>query len=153
MKEKRYLCKNLFGHKKMKMQLFRWFLANALLPIFVPVLFLSGVEWFQNGTFPFDQIFGDLLGNGFYVFSALALIFSLLEDNPVLKMCMGYMGGAWLMLLTILSLYMFFLIQTEDSKYVENNWFQFGIVWVLSAVSALYYKKEMIDYKIRNAVK
>lgn len=123
-------------------------MANALLPILAPVVFLCIIYWFQDGSFPFLTVFLDLTKNGFYVFSALALIFSLLEDYPVLKMSgMGPLYGAFLMLLVIMTLYMFLLIQTKDSQYVSNHGLQFAIIWIATALSAIYAKYKLINYK------
>lgn len=130
-------------------KLFRWFMANALLPILAPVLFMCIIYWFQDGSFPLLSVFLDLVKNGFYVFSALALIFSLLEDYPNLKMSgIGPLQGAGFMLLVVMTLYMFFLIQTKDSQYVSSHGLQFGAIWLLTALSAFYAKYKLIKYKI-----
>lgn len=129
-------------------KLLRWFVANALLPILAPVLFMSIIYWFQDGSFPLSIVFLDLVKNGFYVFSALALIFSLIEDYPDLKMSgIGPLYGAFLMLLVVMTLYMFYLIQTKDSQYVSSHIPQFGIIWGLTALSAIYAKYKLIKYK------
>lgn len=129
-------------------RLFRWFMANALLPILAPVIFLCIINWFQDGSFPFLAVFLNLVKNGFYVFSALALIFSLLEDYPDLKMSgIGPLYGAVLMLLVIMTLYMFLLIQTQDSQYVSSHSIQFGIIWIATALSSIYAKYKLINYK------
>ena len=134
-------------------KLFRWFMANALLPILAPVIFMCVIDWFKDGSFPFLTWFLDLVKNGFYVFSALALIFSLLEDYPVLKMSgIGPLFGAGLMLLTIMTLYMFLLIQTKDSQYVSGHGIQFGVIWVFSALSATYAKYKLLNYKQLNGL-
>ena len=123
-------------------------MANAMLPILAPVVFLCIIHWYQDGSFPFLTVFLDLVKNGFYVFSALALIFSLLEDYPVLKMSgIGPLYGAFLMLLVIMTLYMFLLIQTKDSQYVSSHGFQFAIIWVATALSAIFAKYKLINYK------
>lgn len=129
-------------------KLFRWFMANVMLPIFAPAFFMCIIYWFQDGSFPLWVVFLDLVKNGFYVFSALALIFSLLEDYPNLKMSgIGPLYGAFLMLLVVMTLYMFYLIQTKDSQYVSSHGIQFGIIWGLTALSAFYAKYKLIKYK------
>lgn len=134
-------------------KLFSWFMANALLPILAPVLFMCAIDWFRDGSFPFLTLFLDLVKNGFYVFSALALIFSLLEDYPDLKMSgIGPFFGAGFMLLTIMTLYVFLLIQTKDSQYVSSHGVQFGIIWIFSALSATYAKYKLINYKRINGL-
>ena len=134
------------------MQLLRWFLANALLPIFAPVLFISVVSWFEDGSFPIGDVFQQLIKSGFYVFSALALVFSLLEDYPILKLSgLGPLIGAFSMLVVIATLYMFYLIQTKDASYVKDHILQFSIVWVLTALLAFYIKRKLIVYKQTNA--
>ena len=128
-------------------KLFRWFMANALLPILAPVLFMCIVYWFHDGSFPFMEVLLKLIKNGFYVFSALALIFSLLEDYPKLKMSgIGPIQGAFYMLLVILTLYMFLLIQTKDSDYISSHGIQFGATWLATVISAFYAKYQILKY-------
>ncbi len=132
----------------MPKKLCRWFVANSLLPILAPVIFLCIVEWYRNDAFPFGEIFMELLWGGFYVFSALALIFSLIEDYHIFKMAgIGSLQGAFLMLLVILTLYIFYLIHTEDALYIQNHSFQFILIWLLSAVSATSIKYKILKYK------
>jgi hypothetical protein len=134
-------------------KLFRWFIANTLLPILAPVLFLCTISWFKDGSFPFVEVFLDLVKNGFYVFSALSLIFSLLEDYPNLKMSgMGPVQGAFNMLLVIMTLYVFLLIQTKDSQYVSSHALQFAVIWILTALSAFYAKFNLLKYKSNNGL-
>lgn len=134
-------------------KLIRWFFANTLLPIFTPVLFLCIVEWFQDNSFSFWSTFLQLIWDGFYIFSALALIFSLIEDFPSFKMVgIGTGYGAMLMLLVILTLYIFYLIHTKDSQYVQGHSLQFGVIWLFSAVSAFSAKYKIIKYKTNNKV-
>lgn len=131
----------------------RWFMANALLPILAPVIFLCIVYWFQDGSFPFLREFLNLVKNGFYVFSALALIFSLLEDYHLLKISgIGPIYGAGFMLLVIMTLYMFLLIQTKDSQYVSSHGIQFVIIWLATALSSIYAKYKIINYKKLNGL-
>lgn len=128
-------------------KLFRWFMANALLPILAPVLFMCIIYWFQDGSFPFMDVLLKLTKNGFYVFSALALIFSLLEDYPKLRMSgIGPMQGALYMLLVIMTLYMFLLIQTKDADYISSHGIQFGATWLATVISAFYAKYQIIKY-------
>ena len=134
-------------------KLFRWFIANTLLPILAPVLFLCTISWFKDGSFPFVEVFLELVKNGFYVFSALSLIFSLLEDYPNLKMSgMGPVQGAFNMLLVIMTLYVFLLIQTKDSQYVSSHALQFAVIWILTALSAFYAKFNLLKYKSNNGL-
>lgn len=134
-------------------KLFRWFIANALLPILAPVLFLCTISWFKDGSFPFMVVFLELVKNGFYVFSALSLIFSLLEDYPNLKMSgMGPVQGAFNMLLIIMTLYVFLLIQTKDPQYVSSHALQFAVIWILTALSAFYAKFNLLKYKSNNGL-
>lgn len=132
-------------------KLLRWFVANTVLPVFAPVLFLCLVDWFQDDTFLFGMKFLELTRNGFYVFSALALIFSLIEDFHLFKLSgVGSGYGAWLMFLIIVTLLMFYLIQTKDSLYIQNHSLQFVVVWFLSAISAISAKYKIIKYKTNN---
>lgn len=134
-------------------KLIRWFVANTILPILAPVLYICVSDWFTDGLFPFCEVFFRLIKDGFYVFSALTLIFSLLEDYPDFKISgLGSLMGAILMLLVIITLYIFFLIQTKDSQYVSSHVLQFGLIWVVTALAAIYAKYKLINYKIINGL-
>ena len=129
----------------------RWFCANTLLPIFVPVLCLCTIEFFRDGTFPFGDTFVLFIRNGFYIFSALTLLFSLLEDYPLFKLSgLGFVFGCLIMLSLVLTLLMFYFIETKNEFYINDHPIQFLSVWVASALLAIYAKYKIVDYKNNN---
>lgn len=128
-----------------------WFLVNALLPIILPVLFLSVVKWFNNGTFPFIDLFFTLIGNGFYIFSAATLIFSLYEDYNICKKCIGIIMQTCLVVMLIITLWMFYMIQQETARYVSEHQIQFYITWLMTALFAGIGKYRIVKYKKRMA--
>lgn len=121
-------------------QLLRWFMVNAVMPMLVPVLFLAAVDWFKDGSFPFLTHLQSLLYNGFYIFSATSLIFSLLEDYREFKLCVGPMMVTILVILTMITLGMFYTIQSNNPGYLTTHSFQFIIVWLISAAYSIYIK-------------
>lgn len=121
-------------------QILRWFMVNAVMPMLVPVLFLAAVDWFKDGAFPFVAYLQLMLYNGFYIFSATSLIFSLLEDYRDFKLCVGPIMVTVLVILTMITLGMFYTIQSNDPQYLTTHSFQFILVWVISAAYSIYIK-------------
>ena len=134
-------------------KLFRWFIANTVLPVFIPVFFMCVVDWFQDGSFSFGTKFIELIKNGFYIFSALTLVFSLIEDFPSFKLSdIGFVDGCILMVAMIMTLVIFYKTQTGDSLYIQNHVLQFVVIWSFSAISAIIAKYKIVKYKTNNKV-
>lgn len=129
-------------------KILRWFMVNAVMPMLVPVLFLAIVDWFKDGSFPFWAHLQSLLFNGFYIFSATSLMFSLLEDYREFKMCVGPVMVAFLVVLTMMTLGMFYIIQSNDPNYLTTHSLQFIIVWAVSAAFSIHVKRRIILYKL-----
>jgi len=131
-------------------KLITWFFANTVLPIVVPVFFWCLFEWIQdgNGGFLLINKFTKLVMDGFYVFSALTLLFSLIEDSRVFKFAgIGVGYGAGIMVLVIITLWMFYQIKVKDASYIESHSIQFILVWCITVASAIYAKYRIIKYK------
>lgn len=129
-------------------KLLLWFFANALLPILVPLFYLVLREWITNGSFPLIRMFQELTINGFYVFSALALYFSLFEDYDIYAKCTKPFMIIWQCLLMIATLAMFYKMYNEDVRYFINNSPQFLTVWFLTAIFSIIKKVDIIKYKL-----
>ena len=127
-------------------QLILWFLANAILPIVVPVLCLCTASWLYDGTFPFGDDFMSLLEKGFYIFSALALIFSLFEESDKLKLCTNTYEGMIIAAAIVVTCIMFYLIETKDEQYIKNHISQFLMIWGASAFYASYVKYKLLKF-------
>lgn len=127
-------------------QLLFWFLANAILPIAIPVLCLCTASWLYDGSFPFWEDFMSLLEKGFYIFSALALIFSLFEENEKFKMCANTYEGMIIAGAILVTCVMFYLIETKDEQYIKNHITQFLIIWLASALYAGYVKYKLLKF-------
>lgn len=129
-------------------QIFLWFLVNALLPIAVPALFLAIVAWFIDGSFPFWLLMGQLIKEGFYIFSALTLVFSLYEEYGLFKQCVGPMMQIWLVLMAMATLGMFYIMrQNSTSNYIDAHQFQFYLIWCATALSAVIVKFKILRLK------
>lgn len=125
-----------------------WLLVNAVLPIVIPALFLAMVAWIKDGTFPIVPICIQLLQKGFYVFSALALVFSLYEEYGMVKLCVGPLTQTWLVMMAFATLIMFYMMrQDEPESYMAKNLPQFIIIWCLTAISATVIKYRIINKK------
>lgn len=106
-----------------------WLLVNAVLPIVIPASFLAMVAWIKDGSFPIVQISIQLLQEGFYVFSALALVFSLYEEYGIVRLCVGPLTQTWLVLMAFAILIMFYMMrQDEAASYMTINLPQFIII-------------------------
>lgn len=128
-----------------------WITANAILPILVPAIFLSALQWFREGTFPLDQIFMDLIRDGFYIFSAMALLFSLFEDYSVFKHCTSALSGVLITLFVLCTCGIFYF-SMSDPHYMENNLSQFSIIWGSSALYAGILKYRQLKYRKNNSI-
>lgn len=136
----------------MTKQLFLWFLVNALLPMAIPALFLASIAWFKDGSFPVIILLNDFINNGFYIFSASALVFSLYEEYGMCTKCIGIGMQTWIVLLMIATLGMFYQIQSQDATYLNNHQIQFGVIWCMTAISAGIIKYRIIKYKRKLAI-
>lgn len=127
-------------------QLFMWFLANAILPILVPVICLCVASWLYDGSFPFVEDFIALLEKGFYIFSALALIFSLFEESEKFRLCANAYEGMIIAGAILVTCIMFYLIETKDDQYIKTHVGQFLIIWFASAFYAGYLKYKLLKF-------
>ena len=128
-------------------KLLLWLIVNAILPIFVPVLFLATVVWISNGKFPCYDLFFDLINSGFYIFSALTLVFSLYEDFNICQRCIGLLMQTFLVVLMFLTLAMFYQMYNNSSEYISKHQFQFYTVWGVTAIFAGIVKYKILRYK------
>lgn len=129
-------------------QITLWFLANAFLPIVVPALFLAVVAWFIDGSFPLKLLLEQLIKEGFYIFSALTLVFSLYEEYGLLKKCVGPLMQTWLVLMAIATLGMFYVMRKDaTTNYVAAHQLQFYVIWITTAISAIVVKFKILRLK------
>ena len=129
----------------MAKRLSMWFIANALLPIVTPVLFLCFADWLISGSFPLKSVLLGLIQNGLYVFSGLTLIFSLFEDCSSFKSAgVGLGFGIFFTLCLIATLTVFYFIQEKDSLYIASHGVQFMVIWIASVVFAISAKYKIM---------
>lgn len=125
-----------------------WFLVNAILPILVPAFFLAVIPWLKDGSFPIFSLIMDLIKEGFYVFSALTLIFSLYEDYGLLKKVVNPLLQTWVVLMAIATSIMFYLMrQDATAHYMAHNLFQFSVIWICTVMLAVIIKYRMLKFK------
>lgn len=125
-----------------------WLIANAVLPIVFPAFFLAIVAWIKDGSFPLVQLTVQLIQEGFYVFSALTLVFSLYEDYDLTKRCVTPMMQSWLVFMSVLTSLMFYVMRQDPSaEYMSKNLFQFFTIWILTAISAITVKYKILKLK------
>lgn len=125
-----------------------WLIANAVLPIVFPAFFLAIVAWIKDGSFPLIQLIIQLIQEGFYVFSALTLVFSLYEDYDLTKRCVTPMMQSWLVFMSVLTSLMFYIMrQDPSSEYMSKNLFQFYMIWGLTTISAITVKYKILKLK------
>lgn len=125
-----------------------WFLVNAILPILVPAFFLAVIPWLKDGSFPIFSLIGSLIKEGFYVFSALTLIFSLYEDYGLLKRCVSPLFQTWVVCMAIATSIMFYLMrQDTTAHYMAHNLFQFFVIWIVTVMLAIIIKYRILKLK------
>ena len=125
-----------------------WLIANAVLPIVFPAFFLAIVAWIKDGSFPLVHLTVQLIQEGFYVFSALTLVFSLYEDYDLTKRCVTPMMQSWLVFMSVLTSLMFYVMRQDPSaEYMSKNLFQFFTIWILTAISAITVKYKILKLK------
>ena len=132
-------------------RIFLWLFANALLPIAFPAFFLAFLAWIKDGSFPLIDLTIQLIKEGFYVFSALTLVFSLYEDYDLTKRCITPMKQSWLGFMALLTSGMFYVMR-QNPEYLSNNLFQFYAIWVATVVSATVIKYQILKLKRRIAI-
>ena len=125
-----------------------WLFANAVLPIVFRAFFLAIVAWIKDGSFPLIQLTVQLIQEGFYVFSALTLVFSLYEDYDLTKRCVTPIMQSWLGFMSVLTSLMFYVMRQDPaSEYLSKNLFQFYSIWVATAISAIVVKYRILKLK------
>ena len=125
-----------------------WLIANAVLPIVFPAFFLAIVAWIKDGSFPLVHLTVQLIQEGFYVFSALTLVFSLYEDYDLTKRCVTPMMQSWLVFMSVLTSLMFYVMRQDPSaEYMSKNLFQFFTIWILTAISTITVKYKILKLK------
>ncbi|MDE6768497.1 MAG: hypothetical protein K2J78_02095 [Muribaculaceae bacterium] len=129
-------------------QLLLWFIVNAILPIVFPALILAVMAWFDDGSFPIVGLLQQLIGEGFYVFSALTLVFSLYEEYGLLKRCVGLWMQTWLVFMAMATSLVFYQMrQGNPVEYMVNHQFQFYSIWLMTAIPAFVIKYKILRIK------
>lgn len=133
----------------MAKKLILWFLANSVLPILIPVVCLCIPPLFCDSEFPFVKNLTKLISDGFYIFSALALVFSLVEDWKALNFCAKFWDGIIMSLLLVATCIMFYLLETNNdsaNSYIDSHLWIFIITWVGTATYAFCVKYKILSY-------
>jgi hypothetical protein len=128
-------------------KLIRYILLNAVLPTIVPALTFAIAAWFINGSFPFWDSFWKLWYDGFYIFSVLALVFSLYDErNNVLKAAIGIWFQSFVVVLALFTLIFFYKSYGNESFVSEHLWQSYSI-WVLTVIVTTLTKYKILKYK------
>lgn len=125
-----------------------WLIANAVLPIVFPAFFLATMALIQVGTFPLFQLIGQLIQEGFYVFSALTLVFSLYEDYDLAKRCISILMQSWIVFISMFTSLMFYVMRQDTAAdYMSKNLFQFYAAWGVTVLTAVNVKYKILKLK------
>ena len=130
-------------------KLFLWLLANAILPILIPVLFLCFADLLVSNIFPFWDKTIKLFDEGFYIFSAATLVFSLVEEHSACEKCLRHHIIILLCVLLFCTGVMFCL-KYYDNDYIQNHKIVFLSTWFATSLFAIIAKFEVISYKKKN---
>ena len=129
-------------------RVFRWFIANSILGILVALFCFCTIDWFLTGKFEFIYTFKDFLWSGYFTFTAVTLIFSLVEDYPIfMKAKIGFASGVWLTILVISTMFFFYSDYKSHFQFIKEHSIQFAIIWFMSASSATLIKYRIISHQ------
>ena len=127
-----------------------WLSANALAPIILPVFFLYAVKLLQGEQdVSFCILFQQLLAEGFYIFSSLALACSLLEDYKVFNKTINWIEAALITSFMIAIGYIFYQVKFVNENYFMEHFNVFLMVWIPLAIVSSELKFRMILKKQR----
>lgn len=127
--------------------LLRWFLANAVFPIVIPILVLVAGDWFFADKIDIPVSAQKLLYEGFYIFSAMTLLFSLFEDYKAFQDSIKPVEAMILMIPMIGTCIIFYATERNGLTYFANHIIQFLSLWVVLALYAVFIKIKIIIYK------
>lgn len=135
--------------RKLFLTLARWVFANAILPILVPVLILVGGDWFFADHINVSESLTKLVYEGFYIFSAMTLVFSLFEDYAVFQAEVKPVAGMLMMLPMMGTCIIFYATEKNGVDYFSSHIFQFFCMWGALAIYATYLKYRIVSYKLK----
>lgn len=124
----------------------RWLLADAILPMLVPVATLALGNAFWADRIDVLGSANKLLYEGFYIFSSMALVFSLFEDYSTFQKAISPVLAMFLMAPMFATCLIFYESQKHDSYFVTHLWLFFG-TWMSLLIYATYIKIKMIKFK------
>lgn len=130
--------------------LFWWILANALLPLFVPVVvLLIGNELVDVDEGGIKELTEKLMMEGFYIFSSLTLFFSLFEDYD------AFVKATHPVLMLILTIpifivcVIFYKTDHEGMDYLAKHETMFYWSWGLLIAYAAFLKYKILNYNCK----
>lgn len=127
--------------------LLRWFLANAVFPILIPILVLVAGDWFFADKIIVPELVQKLFYEGFYIFSAMTLMFSLFEDFKTFQEALKPLEAMILMVPMIGTCIIFYATERNGLTYFADHLIQFFSLWVALAFYATFIKTKIILYK------
>lgn len=125
----------------------RWVFANAILPILVPVLILVGGDWFFADHINVSESLTKLVYEGFYIFSAMTLVFSLFEDYAIFQSVVKPLAGMLLMIPMLGTCIIFYATEKYGVSYFSSHIIQFLCMWVVLAIYSTFLKYRIVNYK------
>ena len=136
--------------KEVLMALIRWGVANAILPIVVPILVLAGGDWLFADNINLSQSLKKLIYEGFYIFSAMTLVFSLFEDYSAFQHSIKPVAGMILMLPMMATCIIFYATEKNNGvDYFSNHLMQFFCMWGILALYATFIKYKILKFKLK----
>lgn len=122
-----------------------WLLVNAILPIVLPVIIIRFGEFFSSDLVDskLEDKFDFLIKDGFYIFSACTLVFSLVED--FFKRCsFSKLDMVLCVVLTIcfiLTAIFFWQSYSDPEKvFIQEHRILFFSVWIVTALFSTFTK-------------
>ena len=135
--------------KNIILPIMRWLLANAIFPILIPVVVLVLGDCFFFSIFHVLDPIKKLLFEGFYIFSAMTLVFSLFEDFSTFQKAIKPLTAMFLMAPIFGTSIIFYASERKGLGYFEEHLSLFLIIWGLLVLYATYIKYKMIRFKLK----
>lgn len=127
----------------------RWLLANAILPIVAPILVLLIGDWLFGGIVELSTAIKKLMYEGFYIFSAMTLLFSLIEDFETFQKAIKPLAAMILMLPIVGTCVIFYMTEKNGLDFFANHLTQFFVLWGALVAYAAFIKIKTIIYKLK----
>lgn len=127
----------------------KWVFFNALVPVIFPIFLLMIGDWLFEGHIAIEKSIKKLMYEGFYIFSAITLIFNLLENYSAFKKAVTPLAAMVMMIPAVCISIIFYQTEKEGLCFFTEHVQQFILVWIFMVLCAAYLKYKIIYYNLK----